>query len=297
MKPPLFFALPGNESLGAVLAGRLSAELGELTVRRFPDGESYVRLESDIKGRSAVFLCTLDRPDEKFLPLLFAAETARDLGAARVGLIAPYLAYMRQDARFQPGEGITSTYFAKTLSRHFDWLLTVDPHLHRRDSLSEIYEIPAKALHAAPVLSAWIGKNVKNPLVIGPDEESRQWAQAVAGGNGAPAIVLEKKRLGDRKVEVSAPEAGRYKGRTAVLVDDIISTGQTMVAAVKHLAAEGFSSPICLGVHGVFTENACEDLLAAGAGAVVTANTIPHPSNQIDVSGIIAEGCREFLGG
>ncbi|MEW6778048.1 MAG: ribose-phosphate pyrophosphokinase [Bdellovibrionota bacterium] len=297
MKPPLFFSLPGNESLGAAIAARLSAELGKLTARRFPDGESYVRLESDPKGRSVIFLCTLDRPDEKFLPLLFAAETARDLGAARLGLIAPYLSYMRQDARFQPGEGITSTYFAKAVSRSFDWLLTVDPHLHRRESLSEIYEIPARAVHAAPALSVWIGKNVKNPLVIGPDEESRQWAQAVAGGNGAPAIVLEKKRLGDRKVEVSAPEAGRYKGRTAVLVDDIISTGQTMVAAVKHLIAEGFPSPLCLGVHGVFAQKAYEDLLTAGAGAVVTANTIIHPSNQIDVSELLAKACEEFVGG
>src|SRR6185503_12811188 len=122
-----------------------------------------------------IILCTLADPDAKFLPLIFAAATARELGAARVGLVAPYLAYMRQDRRFNPGEAVTSRYVAKLISGAFDWLVTVDPHLHRYGALGEIYTIPTRAIHAAPLMSDWIRRNVPDPLIVGPDSESEQW--------------------------------------------------------------------------------------------------------------------------
>ena len=139
-----------------------------------------------------MLVCTLDRPDDKFLPLVFAAAAARDLGAHGSALSAPYLAYMRQDRRFQPGEAVTSTYFAKLLSSQIDWLVTVDPHLHRRGSLAEIYSIPTQVMHAAPLISDWIRSEVKMPLLIGPDSESEQWVAAVARDAGAPHVVLQK---------------------------------------------------------------------------------------------------------
>ena len=128
---PLFFALPGNEDLASRLCSHLVGDLGLLETRRFPDGETYIRLLADVRGRSIVFVCTLDRPDEKTLSLLFAAHAARDLGAARIGLVAPYLGYMRQDKRFRPGEAITSNAYGTLLSSTVDWIVTVDPHLHR----------------------------------------------------------------------------------------------------------------------------------------------------------------------
>lgn len=123
---PLVVALPGNEQLANGLASLIDAEVGYAVVRQFPDGETYLRYETPVAGRSVALVCTLDRPDDKFLQLVFAAATARDLQAARVGLVSPYLAYMRQDRRFQPGEAITSNYFAKLLSTEIDWLVTVD---------------------------------------------------------------------------------------------------------------------------------------------------------------------------
>src|SRR5262249_44134452 len=130
MKMTLLVAMPGNEAMTQWLATMLTAEVGEIEVRAFPDGESYLRFMSDLSGRALVVVCTLDRPNEKLLPLLFAAATARELGVAKVGLVAPYLAYMRQDRRFKPGEAITSREVANLISDHFDWLVTVDPHLH-----------------------------------------------------------------------------------------------------------------------------------------------------------------------
>ncbi len=263
-------------------------------MRRFPDGESYVRYETVVEGRPTILVCTLDRPDEKFLPLVFAAAAARDLGATEVGLVAPYLAYMRQDRRFQPGEAITSTYFAQTLDRWIDWLVTVDPHLHRRHSLSEIYSIPAFAVHAAPAISAWIRKAIKSAVLIGPDSESAQWVGAVANEAGAPFVVLEKTRRGDRDVEVSVPHIDRWRARKPVLVDDIISTAKTMIETVGHLKAAAMVPPVCVGVHAVFANKAYEELQEVGAGQIVTCNTIPHLSNVIDLTKLLADGVQSL---
>ena len=125
----IVYPLPGNEVVAHSLAAEIDGEIGKLVVRRFPDGESYFRYETPIDGREVILVASLDRPDEKVLPVIFAAGTAKELGASKVGLVAPYLAYMRQDKRFNPGEAVSSIYFAKVLSSWIDWLVTIDPHL------------------------------------------------------------------------------------------------------------------------------------------------------------------------
>lgn len=292
---PLLLALPGNEVLGGRLAALLEAEHAVPEIHYFPDGETYVRINADVKARDIIIVCSLDRPDAKFLPLIFLAETAKDLKARTVGLICPYLAYMRQDKRFKPGEGITSAYFAKALSRHFDWLVTVDPHLHRRKSLSEIYMIPAAAVHAGAAIAAWVRDNVPAPLIVGPDSESAQWVAAVARGANAPYIVAEKQRHGDHDVEVSVPDISPWRDRTPVMVDDIISTAHTLIETVRALQTAGASDIVAAGVHGLFAATAYDELSAAGAVKIVTCNTIAHPSNAIDVTAILAGAARELM--
>ncbi|MBX9823636.1 MAG: ribose-phosphate pyrophosphokinase [Xanthobacteraceae bacterium] len=291
---PILFPLPGNEAMADRLAPAIDAEIGCLSVRRFPDGETYLRYDTPVAQRSIVLLCTLDRPDDKFLPLMFAAEAARDLGATRVGLVAPYLAYMRQDRRFRSGEAITSACFARLLSRQVDWLVTVDPHLHRRQSLTEIYAVPTAVMHSAPLISQWIRDKVENPLLIGPDEESEQWVSLVARDADAPAVVLQKERHGDRDVSVSVPEVKRWRSHTPVLVDDIASTGRTMTETIGHLKQSGMRGPVCIAVHGIFAGTAFRDLEAAGAAEIVTTNTVPHETNRIDITGLLAQGIREM---
>jgi ribose-phosphate pyrophosphokinase len=289
MSKALMVIMPGNELFGSHLSSAMDAEIAGLENRRFPDGESYVRFETAPQDRDIIILCTLDRPDDKVLPLLFAAHTARDLGARSVGLVCPYLAYMRQDRRFKPGEAVTSRQFASVLSAHFDWLVTVDPHLHRHTSLSQIYSIPAVAVHAAPLIATWIGSSVERPVLIGPDAESEQWVAAIAQQVGAPHTVLTKVRRGDRDVEVSVPDLVRWGGHTPVLIDDIVSTARTMIAALRHLVAGGTRRVDCIAVHGIFAGNAYRDLMRAGASRIVTCNTIAHESNAIDVTDAVAE--------
>jgi ribose-phosphate pyrophosphokinase len=286
---PLALPLPGNDALAA----GLGMEVGLLECRRFPDGEAYVRVRSDVTGRAVVLACTLNSPDMKFLSLVYAAKAARELGAKSVGLVAPYLAYMRQDKRFHPGEALTSAQFAALLSASFDWLVTADPHLHRRSSLAEIYSIPARVVQCAPLLAGWIRQNVPDAWVVGPDEESGQWAASVAAG--APYAVMKKKRRGDRNVEIEIPDLSAGRGRTPVLVDDIISSGRTMAVACSKLRDAGFAAPVCLGIHAVFAGDANEALVAAGAGRIVTVNTIRHPTNGMDADRLLAEAARACL--
>jgi ribose-phosphate pyrophosphokinase len=284
---PLVFALPGNERLAQQLVASGGWESGELETRSFPDGESYVRLCSDVRDRFVAFVCTLAHPDGGFLRLLIAADAARSLGARDVWLIAPYLAYMRQDNRFQSGEAVSSQTFARLISASFDRLVTVDPHLHRYPSLSSLYTIPTDTLHAAPLLADWISAQVSTPLIIGPDEESEQWVSAIAARVRAPYAVLRKIRHGDRRVDITLPDLSQWRTRQAVLVDDIASSGRTLIEAAKQLGQQGFRPPICAVVHGIFSEDSFARLRAVTQN-IVSTDSVPHASNGIPLAPLLA---------
>ncbi len=286
--------LPGNEKMAERLAGLLDGEMRMPEMRHFPDGETYFRLDVDLHGRRVALVCTLDHPDAKFLPLLFAARTASDQGAASVGLVAPYLAYMRHDRRFHPGEALSSKLFASLLSPQIDWLVTVDPHLHRIHSLETIYEVPTRVLHAAGAIAHWIAHEVDKPVLIGPDAESVQWVCEVARTTGAPVVVLHKNRGGDPDVAVSPPALSPFMERTPVLVDDIISTGRTMIATLNELNAAGMKPAVCVGVHGIFADGAYDDLKAAHPARIVTTNAVAHESNALDIAPLLAGGIKEI---
>jgi ribose-phosphate pyrophosphokinase len=294
---PIVFAFPGHDRLAATIAAHIGGTTGSLFLHRFPDGEMYVRLDTPASGRETVFVCTLNRPDAKILPLLFALAGARSQGAVRVGMVVPYLAYLRQDAQFQAGEAVTSATFGALVSQGADWIVTVDPHLHRYRSLDAVYRIPSRVVHAAPAIAAWIAQNVSKPLLIGPDRESEQWVQDVATGAHAPHVMLDKTRRGDRDVDVVVPQLERYREHTPVVVDDIVSTARTMIAAVGHLVQAGLQAPVCVGVHAIFAGDAYEALQKAGAARIVTCNTIAHASNGIDVDHAIAAEVADLLAG
>lgn len=295
MSDSLWFTVDNNIELQQGVLSRLDIELGNVLIRHFPDGESYVRVESDCRDRDIIIQCTLTEPDARILPLFFLADTARELGARSVGLIAPYLAYMRQDKRFQVGESVSSRLFAQYLSARFDWLLTVDPHLHRFHTLEDLYGIPCRVIHAAPALTSYIAQAIPNALLIGPDSESEQWVSAIAKMGDMPYQVLQKERRGDREVSVSIPETSRWKHHTPVLIDDMISTGQTLIETIGHLKSAGLNAPICVSVHGLFSESADVRIMAAGAARIVTTNSIVHRTNAIDLAPLIAEALPTML--
>lgn len=292
MSDACVLALPGSEDC----ADRIAACLGDARVavesRRFPDGERYLRVAGEVAGRDAIVVARLREPDPQLPALLFLADALRDLGAASVGLVAPYLPYMRQDARFRPGEAVTSHSVAKWIGGTFDWLATVDPHLHRIARLDALYRLPCAVVPSAPAIALWLQHHVARPHVVGPDAESVQWAREVAALVPCGASVLRKTRTGDRAVRIELPDLAPLAGRTPVLVDDIVSSAHTLAEAVRALRAAGLAAPVCVAVHAVFADGARELLADAGAAQVASCNTLVHPSNAIDVLPALAEAAR-----
>ena len=300
----LIFSLDGKIAQVKLLLAALSKHLGSVNVesqltldfvlgehvqRQFPDGESYLNIISDVVGQDVIVLCQLHHPNNKLIELMLFAETAKQQGARTVSLVAPYLAYMRQDKKFQSGECITSRHVSSWLSERFDSIITIDPHLHRYHQLSEIYSIPGTVLHATDLMADYIRQHISKPLVVGPDGESEQWANAVAQQAGCDSIVLTKVRHGDHDVEVSLPELENYKDHQPVLIDDIISTGKTMIKAAENIVSLGGKPPICICVHPVFAEGALEEMLQADISEVISCDTIAHQTNKITVVDKLAQ--------
>jgi ribose-phosphate pyrophosphokinase len=283
----LFLAMPGSEDLAARLAKLSSAETGAVEVRQFPDGEEYVRVQADVAGHNVFLVSRLSRPGGLFLPLVFAARTVRSLGASRLTLVAPYLPYLRQDQVFHEGEALSSKIFADLIGREFDALVTVDPHLHRFTSLDEVYEIPTLTVSSAGLIGSWVRDNVASPVILGPDAESRQWAERVAAAAGAPWAIFEKQRHGDRNVSLSAPDLARWKGHTPVLVDDIIASGTTMVEAARAVIEAGLPAPYCIGIHGPL-DRAAGKRLEQLARRLLTTDTVLNPYSHFQVASVIA---------
>ena len=209
------------------------------------------------------------------------------MGAKHVILMTPYSPYMRQDSAFNNGEVVSASYFAELISSHFDYLITVDCHLHRISSLGEIYNIPTQNISSAMLLADWIKSNVRKPLLVGPDSESKQWVQVVARHAKASYVVFSKQRYADHLVKLKLQDLSDYKDYTPVLLDDIISTASTMCEAVKHLKQKIKQLPVCMGIHAVFSPGSYNQLVKTGVSKIVTTNSIPHSTNEIDLTPIL----------
>lgn len=294
MTRPLLYFLPGAGHLAAPLAEALGADTGKIQFHKFPDGETYLRFLTDPSDRNIALVDCLDRPDPKLVPLVFAAMTARDLGARSVGLIAPYMPYFRQDIAFNPGEAVSARHIGTLLSGPFSWVTTLDPHLHRLKTLSDVFTIPAGLTHATQPMAAWISAHIERPMLYGPDAESEQWVRAIAETCGAPYTVFRKTRLGDKSVRIEVPPDIDIGAHTPVIVDDIISSGTTLVTLIRTLREAGSPRPVCCAVHGIFAGDAYEQLIAAGAAKIITTNALPHKTNDIDIAPVLAEAVRRL---
>lgn len=293
----MLLPFPLQRKLTEAIAPMLAARNGRLDWRHFPDGESLVTIEEGLDGIDVALVASLHNPDELALPLRFAAATAREFGARSVGLIAPYLAYMRQDKRFNSGEAVSAPLFARFLEESFDWLVTADPHLHRNPKLSELYRMPVRRVATAPLIADWLRNNLPNAILIGPDGESEQWVADIANRAGFPYQILTKTRRGDRDVEVSLPLIDAAFSRIPVIVDDIVSSGRTSIETLGHLKRLGLPPAVSVVIHPVFAGEAYAQLLAAGAARVVSTDSIPHHSNAISIASLLAMASAELFGG
>ena len=293
MNPGLLLAFDDEQPLAEALAVALEIPLALVARHRFPDGESKLRLPPALPGE-LLLLRGLHQPNHKLVELLIALPAARALGARRIVLVSPYLAYMRQDMAFQPGEAISQRHIAALLASQVDGLITVDPHLHRINSLDEVMAgCRSLSLSAAPLLGAWVARQVPGALLLGPDEEALQWVAAAGRALGLDHAVCHKQRFGDREVRVVLPDL-RLAGRAVVLMDDVASTGRTLVEAAIAALAAGAASVDVAVTHGLFVGDALAELRAAGVRQVWCSDTVPHASAVVTVAPLLADAVRAF---
>jgi len=272
------------------------ADLRPLPVRRhrFPDGELRLQLPTDLPARVVVWR-GLQQPNEKLVELLLLARTAHELGVLQLTLVAPYLAYMRQDMAFNPGEAVSQRVVGRFLASLFDAVVTVDPHLHRVATLRQA--VPARdaiVISGAPLLADLIATQRQRVLLIGPDEEALQWVAQAAARHGWDHGVCRKTRHGDRQVDIELP-ALDVAGRTVVLIDDVISSGHTVAQAARQLRAAGAASVDVAVTHALFAAGAMELLRGAGVDAVWSTNAIAHPSNAVSIVPSVAQALGTLL--
>jgi len=298
MKPkalskPVLLCFEDEQANGARIAAAGHLNLAKIERHRFPDGEIKLRLP-DTLPEHVVILRTLNDPNEKLIELLLAAQTARQLGAKHLTLVAPYLAYMRQDIAFHPGEAISQRIVGRFLADLFNAVITVDPHLHRVATLRDAVPVAsAIVLSGAPLLSDLIAARRQQPLLVGPDEESAQWVALAASRHGFAHAVCHKIRHGDRAVEVALPEQA-VAGRQVVLLDDVVSTGHTVPQAARLLLAAGAASVDVAVTHALFCGDALQLILDAGVGEVWSTDCIEHSSNAVSMATTIAEALESI---
>jgi ribose-phosphate pyrophosphokinase len=289
----LLLAFDDEAALAQGLAAALGWPWAIVERHRFPDGETRLRLPPALPQR-VVLLRGLQRPNEKLTQLLLAAAGARELGAAQLALVCPYLAYMRQDIPFTPGEVVSQRQLGRLLAAAFEAVITVDPHLHRVATMAEV--VPGRrgvALSAAPLLGAHVARQVPAALLLAPDEEAGQWVRAAALAHGLDHAVCRKQRHGDRDVDVVLPDSD-VSGRAVVLVDDVASTGRTLVAAARGALARGAASVDVAVTHALFVGDALAQVRGAGVRHVWSSDCVPHESNVVSVVPLLAAAVRAW---
>lgn len=284
---PLLLHFAEDLSSASAIAAAAGFNHAAIERHRFPDGELKLRLPTKLPAR-VTLLRTLDNPNEKLVELMLVARTARTLGARHVTLVAPYLAYMRQDIAFQPGEVVSQRVVGLFLAELFDAVITVDPHLHRVATLAEAVPVAqATVLSGAPLLADLIAKHYQRPLLVGPDEESAQWVAQAAARHGFEHAVCHKIRHGDRDVQIALPDTP-VTARNVVLMDDVASSGHTLAEAARLLLAAGAASVDVAVTHALFAGDAVELIRLAGVDQIWSTDCIAHASNAVSMAGLIA---------
>ena len=288
----LIVAGSASSKLAERVAKQLKCELTKPELKRFPDGELYVRIPTDVKGEDvAIIQSTCYPPNQNYMELLLLLDAVRDLGAEEVMAVMPYFAYARQDKRFKEGEAVSLYTVAKLIeSVGTNKVYTVDMHAHRVGDIQEIFKVPARNLTAARLLGKYLADNyqLEDPVIIGPDEEAERWAKEAGKALDADWDYMVKERLGPEEVQIK-PRKLEVEGRDAMVIDDIISTGETMVEAIKILKKHGARKIYAACVHAVLAGDALEKVRKAGAEDIFATDTIEHKISKVSVAPLIAD--------
>jgi ribose-phosphate pyrophosphokinase len=284
---------PASNPLGEAIAHKLGTQPVFITNRIFPDGESYVQLPTDIKGKTVVLVqTTAPEPDRKILQLLFMVRTAKDLGASRIVAVMPYMAYARQDKRFLEGEALSFEIILDLLEAvGVDDTVLID--IHSEESLEELkplYKMKIHNLTAIFVLAEYLKKtNYYRACSLSPDHGRKDNVEKVSKLMGGSFALFEKVRDRYTGKTTMIVKDLNLKGKNVVIFDDIISSGGTMSRAIIGLKEQGVGNVAAVCTHALPVPGANERLKNAGADRIIATDTVESIYETVSVSGLVAD--------
>lgn len=290
----VILSFPAYQTQAKQLAEILNLSLHIIDIHYFPDQESRVTIPlTNIKH--AIIYCGLEHPNNKLIELLFSVETLRAQGCSKTSLIAPYLCYMRQDIAFHKGEAISQKIIGQYLGNLFDNIITIDAHLHRTLSLNDIF--PAtNAIHvsATNLFSDYlVTENIK-AVLLGPDEESLQWVELISQQTRLPCVTARKTRHGDKQVSIALPEYD-FKNKDIILVDDVVSSGGTLIEITQQLTKIGARKIYVMVTHALCDNNVTQALQQAGVEQLWSSDSIPHQTNKVSIIPLLAQHVKNWI--
>ncbi|HEY0971678.1 MAG TPA: ribose-phosphate pyrophosphokinase [Gemmatimonadales bacterium] len=305
-RPPAFRVLAGtaNPVLAGAVARALGVTAGRCRVERYPDGELSVTLDESVRGRE-VFLVQPTAPpvNDHLVELVAFADACRRASAHRVTAVMPYFGYARADRREHGRQPIMASAVAQLLQcAGVDHVITVDLHTAQ---IEGFFQVPVDGLSAVPVicdaLRERLGDVRKTMVVVSPDAGRVPMANEYAQRLGVPLVVLHKRRESGTRTSVTHL-VGDVRGRTCLLVDDMIATGGTLVASVRALRAGGADESFHVAAtHGLFLGDALERLLGAGVREITVTDTVPPPEGGrpevrvVSMATLLADAIRHQL--
>ena len=298
-----------SQDLAASVARELGEKLCYVETRKFPDGERYLRISESVENEEVTVIQSTGYPqDENLMELIFMIANLKDLGAKKVRVVVPYMGYARQEKRFNPGETISAKIVCEMIeSAGADEFITFNIH---EKCVLDFFNIPARNISAMPDIADYLNKKFfkkedAKPLIIAPDKGAYGFAQEISEIIGCDCTYLTKVRLGPDKVETKIVDVrcdsesentvnvDSVKGMHAIIVDDIIATGWTIVNAINILKQYGASSVDVCCVHPILTNNGATRIYAAGANKIIGTNSLSSDTSRVSIASSIADALRQ----
>lgn len=260
-----------------------------IRILNFPDGERYVRIGGDITDNAVVIQSTGYPQDQNLIELFLILKTLKSFNVENIKVIIPYFGYGRQEERFKPGEAVSAKIIAELIeAAGASEFYSINLH---EDRICDLFNIPAHNLSAMPLIAEYIGERFENPVIIAPDKGALSFAEEISSKLGCEYDYLEKTRLSPDKVETKTKNLD-VKGMDVIIIDDIISTGGTIVNASKILRKSGAAKVIVSCIHPVLVEDALLKIFTSGVDDVIGTDTLRSDVNMISVASLVAKSIQ-----